>query len=325
MASMPLADIGRAHGAPFWVMKRADLQTALVDAMRMSPGVNLLVDRAATSCTADAEGVTVTVRRGNGTDETLRGSFLIAADGVWSQLRGPLAGAEPPRFTGHEAWRTLIPAQSAPAFMRAPRIALWMGHDRHAVHYPVARGTQINLVLIRSTRLPSETGWDMAVDPGVISKLDEGAATPLKHLIAAAPQWRRWPLYGAPVATMAGASVGLGRAALIGDAAHPVLPFYAQGAAMAIEDAGELAALVGPALRSGDKARLSAALERFQTRRAPRAARIVAESRRNGTIFHMPWPLSLARDYAIRRKGPEGLARRQDWLYSWRQTGVGEG
>jgi salicylate hydroxylase len=325
MASMPLADVGRAHGAPFWVMKRADLQTALVDAMRMSPGVNLFVDRAATGFTADAEGVTVTVRRGNGADETLRGSFLIAADGVWSQLRAPLAGAEPPRFTGHEAWRTLIPAQAAPAFMRTPRIGLWMGHDRHAVHYPVARGTQVNLVVIRSTRQPTDTGWDMAPDPDVMRKLDEGAAAPLKHLIAAAPHWRRWPLYGAPVATMAGASVGQGRAALIGDAAHPVLPFYAQGAAMAIEDAGELAALVGPALRSGDKARLATAVERFQTRRAPRAERIVAESRRNGSIFHMPWPLSLARDFAIRRKGPEGLARRQEWLYSWRQTGVGEG
>jgi salicylate hydroxylase len=325
MASMPLADIGRAHGAPFWVMKRADLQTALVDAMRMSPAVTLLVDRAVTGFSVDAEGVVVTVRRGNGLDESLRGCFLIAADGVWSRLRGELAGAEAPRFTGHEAWRTLIPAQAAPAFMRAPRIGLWMGRNRHAVHYPVARGTQINLVLIQTARQPAETGWDMTVDPDAISRLDEGAATPLKQLIAAAPQWRRWPLYGASVATMAGASVGGGRAALIGDAAHPVLPFYAQGAAMAIEDAGELAALVGPALRSGDKARLSSALERFQARRAPRAQRIIAESRRNGSIFHMPWPLSLARDFTIRRKGAEGLAQRQEWLYSWRQTGVGEG
>jgi salicylate hydroxylase len=325
MATMPLADVGRAHGAPFWVMKRADLQTALVDAMRMSPGVNLLVDRTATGFSADADGVTVTLCRGNGAEETLRGGFLIAADGVWSQLRGPLSGARPPRFTGNEAWRTLIPAQAAPAFMRVPRIGLWMGPDRHAVHYPVARATQINLVLIRTARQPANTGWDIGVDPDMVDKLDEGAAAPLKHLIAAAPQWRRWPLYGAPVATMAGASVGHGRAALIGDAAHPVLPFYAQGAAMAIEDAGELAALVGPALRSGDKGRLATAVERFQTRRAPRAERIVAESRRNGKIFHMPWPLSLARDFTIRRTGPEGLARRQDWLYSWRQTGVGEG
>jgi salicylate hydroxylase len=322
-ASFPLAEQGRIHGSPFWVIRRADLQTALVDAMRMAPGVTLLVDRQATGFSADKDGVTVTLRRGTGADETLRGALLVAADGVWSQLRGPLSRAAPPRFTGFEAWRTLIPSRSAPAFMRSPRIGLWMGHDRHAVHYPVSRATQINLVLVRHAHAPSAAGWDMAPDPDMAGRLDEGAATPLKHLIGAAPGWRRWPLFSGEVATMAGPGVGGGRAALIGDAAHPVLPFAAQGAAMAIEDAAELATLTAPAILSGDGARLSGALARFARTRRARVEKIVAESRRNARVFHLPWPVSLARDIAIRRLGPEGFTRRQEWLYGWRPTSPG--
>ncbi|MGL4729638.1 MAG: FAD-dependent monooxygenase [Bosea sp. (in: a-proteobacteria)] len=324
-AHLPLANIGRNHGAPFWVMRRSDLQTALIDAMRMAPNVTLLVDRTATGFAADEAGVSVTVLRGNGSEESLRGSMLVTADGVWSQLRGQLTRAAPPRFSGYEAWRTLIPAQAAPAFMRAPRIGLWMGHNRHAVHYPVSRGTEVNLVLVRRALAPSAAGWDMAPDPDMIGKLDEGAATPLKHLIGAAPAWRRWPLFSAAACTMAGKSVGGWRAAIIGDAAHPLLPFSAQGAGMAIEDASELATLTAPAILSGDAARLAEGMARFQSRRSPRIARIVTESRRNGQVFHLPWPLNMARDMAIRRLGPEGFMRRQEWIYGWRPSSPGTG
>lgn len=320
IAHMSFSGASAKHGAPFWVMRRADLQTALLDTARAMPGITLLVDRAVTDFIAGEDGFEVRFRRGSGQEETVAASFLVGADGLWSRVRQAAGHARPPVFSGYEAWRTLIPADSAPAFMRQPRVALWMSRQCHGVHYPVEAGRQINLVIVRKARIvpASIEEWSLPPAQEEVENLGEAAALPLKHLIRAAPSWRRWPLFDAAPFTMGSPSTGDGHVALVGDAAHPVLPFMAQGAALGIEDAIELAAMMGPALASGDRNERHAAISRFNAARLPRAIRIYRTARRNGASYHMAKPWSFARDAVIRHLGPEGLSARHDWIHGWK-------
>ncbi len=323
-ASMPMGT-NSGYDAPFWLVHRVDLQTALLDMARAMPQVTLMVDRAVTGLVDKGTHLEVEITRGTGQTESLAARFLVGADGLWSNLRAVAGQASAPQFTGYEAWRTLIRSEAAPAFMRQPRVCLWMGQNRHGVHYPVDAGRQINLVIIRRARtgpdlkLPGGNDpWNLDPDESQISQLDEGAALPLKHLISAAPSWRRWPLYDNAPARMAGGRLAGGKLALIGDAAHPVLPFLAQGAALGIEDAAELASGIGPALLAGDTTGLLAATEAFDRIRRPRARRVQQTARNNGGSYHLGWPLSHARDMVIRNIGPEGLLKRHDWIYGWK-------
>lgn len=315
-ATMPMGEAAGRYGAPFWVFRRSDLQIALVDAVRGLPRIKLLVDRRITAAATVNGRVEVTLTTGRGRQEQLSGSLLVAADGLWSTLRSHMRESPDAMHTGYEAWRTLIPAEKAPAFMREPNVALWFGPDRHAVHYPVAAGRQINLVLVRRAKqAPAmEDNWSLPPDEAEVARLADRAATPLRHLIGAGSDWRRWPLFDRPPSPMARQGE---RMALIGDAAHPMLPFMAQGAAMGIEDAAELAAMITPALLAQEDGALDAALQRFDALRRPRATRMYQRSRSNGRSAHLKRPWSWARDLAIRQLGPEGMLNRHDWIYGW--------
>jgi salicylate hydroxylase len=311
-AGMPMQEAAEPDGAPFWCLRRADLQTALLDQARMMHGIRLMVGRRIVALTQDGRDIAVTVETERGSSETLQASALIGADGIWSDVRRLLGDAGQPAFTGHEAWRTLIPADAAAEFAHMPAVNLWLGRQGHAVHYPVAAGRFINLVLIRKGG-PAREGWTREGDRSEVQAMLAGAAKPLKALGAAAEGWQVWSLFDRPAAAMA-----KGRAALIGDAAHPVLPFLAQGAALAIEDAGLLAALLAPALAAAQEGAIEAALGRFATLRRQRAARVQETARSNGRIYHTGFPLAVARDLVLRRLGDEGMRKRYGWLYGWR-------
>lgn len=303
--------MGRApDGAGFWSIRRADLQTALLDSVRMLPGVRLVVGRAVTGHVETAKRISVTFENDKGQCETVEAGALIGADGVRSAVRQQMGDAVAPRFLGYEAWRTLIPATSVADFVRAPNVNLWLGRGMHAVHYPVEAGRSINLVLIRGGRDPSPD-WDRPGDPASLADLMAEAAAPLKALLAAAPQWRVWSLFDRAPARMAE-----GHVALIGDAAHPVLPFLAQGAGLAIEDAAVLARVLAPAVLGGGD--VSAALAGFARQRQGRAAKVQEAARRNGRIYHAGFPLAQARDFALTRLGDAGMRKRYGWIYDWR-------
>jgi salicylate hydroxylase len=311
-AGMGMQEQPEADGAPFWCLGRSDLQTALLDQARMMPEIRLLVGRSVVALAARPDGVNVMLENERGQREEIDAAALIGADGLWSAVRGLSGDKAAPRFLGYEAWRTLIPVAAVENFVRAPHVNLWLGQAGHAVHYPVAGGALINLVLIRKGQDQSE-GWSRAGDAAELSAIKAAAAATLRKLIGAAPQWQVWSLFDRAPARM-----GLGRVALIGDAAHPVLPFLAQGAGLAIEDAGVLGQLLPPALADRKSGAVEAALKRFAALRASRVARVQETARGNGRMYHAGFPLAMARDFALTQFGDVGMRKRYGWLYGWR-------
>ena len=306
LASLPLGAAARQRwGAPFLVAHRADLQAALAAAIAREPAVVLALGSALTGFASEASGVQIGFRRGL-LRLTMRADALIGADGLHSLVRAKLETAAAAVVSTRSAWRALAPAADAPAFARAARTHLWLGRDAHLVHYPVRGGALVNVVAIVAERGGAGEArgfWDAAgVFPAARFVRWHADA---RALLECAPGWRRWPLFERPPLPQWSA----GRVALLGDAAHPMLPFLAQGAGQAIEDAAALArALAG----GGGTA---PALASYGAGRSARAALVQAASRRQGDIYHLGGPAALARDFALRVMGPERMAARMDWLY----------
>ncbi|MGX5734000.1 FAD-dependent monooxygenase [Bosea thiooxidans] len=292
---------------PFRLLKRSDLHTVLLDAVRTMPNIRLLVGRGVEDASEDESGISIKL---SGQGETIHGLGLIGADGLWSRVRDLMGDASPPTFTGYEAWRATVPARPGDK----PRVTLHLGPARHAVHYPVAAGREINIVVVRQAEAARE-GWSREGDRAIVTEHLSGAAPALRELTATAEDWLVWSLFDRKPAAMAKS-----RVALVGDAAHPVLPFLAQGASLAIEDAAVLARLLAERLGQEGAAGVSAAMADYAKARTGRVARVQAESRGNGRNYHLGWPLSIARDLALKRMGPEGLSRRYAWLYDWRDN-----
>src|SRR6056297_836018 len=225
-------------GAPNYVIHRADLQTMLLDAVRAQPNIRLLMGRTLEHLDQQDGHVRLGFTRSGEQREDMASAIVIGADGAWSKARPLIGDPRVPTFQGYVAWRATIPRKDAPPELAGEETGLWLGPQGHIVHYPVSAGRKLNIVAIR--RQPKAAiGWS---EPGECAELlaaFAGAATPLQGLLAAPQEWLLWSLHDLSVGALA-----RGRVALLGDAAHPVLPFMAQGAAMAIEDA----AILGSAL-----------------------------------------------------------------------------
>lgn len=308
LAEMPMS-LSEAE-TPFRALRRTDLHTVLLDAARSLPGIRLTVGRDLRDVQEGEDGITATLASESGQTETIPALALIGADGLWSRTRDLIGDQAPPAFTGYEAWRALVPTAGAPK--QTGQVTAHLGPERHAVHYPVAGGREINLVLIRAAKEARE-GWSRDGEPGLPESTTTGAGPDLRKLVAAAPKWQVWSLFDRPPATMA-----KGRIALLGDAAHPILPFLAQGAALAIEDAAVLARELAAHLQAGGSAAVPHALAAYAAARQERAARVQAASRANGRNFHVGPPWSWARNLTLKKLGPEGMRSRYDWLYDWR-------
>ena len=308
LTTLPLgASMQQRHGVPYLTLLRADLQSVLLKAARDQPGVTLELgfDLAGIAQTTDS----VSARASDG--RILTGVGLIGADGLWSQVRA-LQGDGAPPPSGMAAFRALLPrnqcgADRLPTPFFANDVGIWLGSDAHVVHYPVGGGSLLNLVVIVKSA-PGAEGWD---EPGGLADLSPhlaGWPAALLAVLQQAPDWRRWHLFERPAAR----SWSDGRILCIGDAAHPVLPFLAQGAVLALEDAAVLAGLLGPA--NGDPA---AVLARFEHLRRPRTDRVAAASRRNAAAYHLRGPAALARNGVLRVTPPALLLGQYDWLYGY--------
>jgi len=219
-----------------------------------------------------------------------------------------------PQFSGLIAWRGTLDATTLPREHTAPRVQLWMGPDAHLVAYPISAARQINVVAIVPGTW-NRPGWSAPGDPNELKSAFASQRWPAtaRMLIGAVDEWRRWALFTLP-------DLGEwtdGAIALLGDAAHAMLPFAAQGAGMAIEDAAVLAKALSES--PGDNiVGIPAALKRYGRQRRGRVLRVQRAARQQGRIYHLTGPLALARDLAIKTMGPQRMLARQDWIYDWR-------
>jgi salicylate hydroxylase len=302
------AGASERYGAPYWIIHRADLQAALLAAVAAHPDITLTLGRKVDACAAHANGITVQASRGAEVDE-VHGAALVGADGLWSSVRRLIGDDSAPRFARRSAFRALVPADPIEPALRVPAINLWLGNGAHLVAYPVKAGKMINIVAITRDTRPAD-GWSTAATPAEVrARFSRFWASAARDLLALPTQWLKWPLCDRPPQPLHGE----GPVTLIGDAAHPMLPFVAQGAAMAIEDAAVLAAALADA--PDDPA---AAMRRYETARGLRTARVQRAARRNDRVYHLAWPASAARNFAMGRMGSDGLLARFDWIYAWR-------
>ena len=298
------------HGAPYWLMHRGDLQRTLLEAAAEYPDIILKLGVSVADHASHREGVTVAASASGNVARIMveeHGIALIGADGLWSSVRKSLGHAQEPRFGRRTAWRAIVPASEVASIWRAPVINLWLGANAHLVHYPVRTGRAINLVAIVNDRTELR-GWSV---PGLRDELNARFARwapAARELLASAQNWQRWSLYDLPPLPRWGS----GPVTLLGDAAHPALPFLAQGGAMAVEDAVVLADELG---KSPDDP--AHALRTYEHRRMPRTARVMREAARTGHIYHLWGPLAFGRHLVMRARG-EKLRARYDWLYDWR-------
>jgi 2-polyprenyl-6-methoxyphenol hydroxylase-like FAD-dependent oxidoreductase len=295
------------YGAPYWVIHRADLQAGLIETLEMTSDFVLRLGSKVEEYAVHAHGITVQARTGfTSVDE--HGIALIGADGLWSGLRRKLGDRAAPRFRERTAWRALVPADRLPVPAREAATVLWLGADAHLVHYPVKGGAMINLVAIVSDERRVK-GWSADGRRADLLARFSGWHKDARALVAAARTWQRWSLYDRPPPH----PWGVGPVTLLGDAAHPMLPFLAQGGAMAIEDA---AVLAGCLARHSEEPAVG--LRRYEGLRRRRAARAQRDARRNGRVYHLKGPAALVRDLTLKVMGGNRLLHCYDWLYDWR-------
>jgi 2-polyprenyl-6-methoxyphenol hydroxylase-like FAD-dependent oxidoreductase len=304
LASMPLGThADTRYGAPYLTLHRADLHAALLAACKALDSVELQSGFEVATIQQHEERVTTE----NADGGEIEGEALIGADGLWSAVRKSIDPQARLLFAGATASRTLLPCAGLPSPFDAPVVGLWLGPKVHLVHYPVHGGKNLNLVAVTEGGV-EEQGWSQAGDPSALLSSFANWCKESKSLLDQATGWCSWSLYRLPPLPR----WSEGRVALLGDAAHPVLPFLAQGAALAMEDALTLAAALDS--QPDDP---SAAFARYAASRQARAGRVQTLSKRFGRIYHLSGPMRLARNFILERRGEEAALARFDWLYGF--------
>lgn len=308
IASVPLGDdADRRWGAPYLTVHRADLHDLLAEAASADPAISLETGATVRGATFGGNGVALTVERGGAT-ATVDCDLAVGADGVRSALRGTGALARQDRFSGYVAWRAMTTPNLGNGLIAADRVSAFLHPRFHLVAYPLRRGELINLVAIARMAAPTESGLHATrrvLPPGMIA----GAAEEIDTFAANIDTWLPWPINEVAADRPWVDPAGL---ALIGDAAHAMGPYAAQGAVMAIEDAAALAATVAQAPDD-----LAGALARYQALRQARVAQVAKRGAFNRFVWHASGPAAVGRDLVLALRRGESLAADLDWLYSY--------
>jgi salicylate hydroxylase len=316
LARVRLGDFAEQRwGASYLVAHRADLHSALIARASREADIRIIAGSAVRDFAQHGGGVTVSTDRDGKVVETT-GRMLVAADGVWSSLRG-LAG-DKGGFSGRIAWRAAVrgdgPAGQIIAGITEPNsVTAFLHRKSHMIVYPLRGGDTVNIVAITRGGALGES-WSRQVDPSLLRGAIGGASKEISGLLDAVSNWTVWPIH--TVAFAGPWSLG-GGFALIGDAAHAMTPYAAQGAAMGIEDAVTLADAVAKAPPDA-----SEALAAWEAERRARIERVIRRGTLNRLAWHAYGPVALARNLFLKTRSPERLAADLDWLYGWRMPRV---
>lgn len=298
------------YGAPYFTVHRADLHRVLLKKIMSSGQAELRLDSEVQGLQQNANGIQI-----SGTNlpasltELSKSAAMVGADGLWSKTRQFVVPPTAPRVTGLLAYRALVPMQSIPEKLRLQDVNVWVGPRVHAVLYPVKCGEYLNLVVVVQGPPPASLDdWDHAGNKQDLEAAMGPIHADLRNMLAAVPAWRLWPICDRPP-IKGPHEMAKGRIALLGDAAHPMRPFLAQGAGMAIEDAAELA-------RSWARADLQVEdrLQMYAQARWARNAQVQQRSIRNGQIFHLQGPLRWGRNVTMKLMGEPLMD--VPWLYA---------
>ncbi len=291
------------YGAAYATIARVDMHSLLLDAVRQHAHVQLHLASEVEFIEQDADAVRVQTPT-----QTFSAPVLVGADGVWSRVRASVVDDGPPRVTGHLAFRTLVAQADLPERLRSLVVTAWLGRDFHVVQYPVRGGELLNVVaIVHGTVYGDPQHWDHTANAAELRSRLADACNGLQDLVAAVRNWRLWALSDRP--PMRNASEhARGRIALLGDAAHPMRPYLAQGAGMAIEDADVLAQALQAAPDD-----IPGALRHYADQRWQRNARVQARAIRNGEIFHLRGAMQMGRDLSLKLLGKTLLD--VPWLY----------
>ncbi len=314
LAARQLGESIRAQfGAPYATVHRADLHQLLLGAVQAQGLASLALGSELRQFVASVQGVELHLADG----ASLRADILLGADGLWSPVRQRLLDDGAPTPTGHLAYRAMVKQSDLPQALRSEQVTVWLGPRMHVVQYPVRGGQWLNVVaiveaqpdwLLAANATPGQlANWNQLADVAQLRSVLQGCCAPLRDLVDAIDSWRLWVLCDRE--PMGGPHEhALGRVALIGDAAHPMRPYLAQGAGMAIEDAAAMGAVLADAAMPADQA-----LQVFAGQRWQRNREVQQRARRNGQIFHARGLLRLGRDAALALLGRRLLDL--SWLY----------
>ncbi len=294
LAAVPAGSFARARwGAPYGVLHRSTLQQTLLDAVANEPLCQMHLG-------AQIKGRPLSDRQAD---------LLIGADGVWSQVRESIEGSPSPRFSGNIAYRFTVDAANAPAFLERTSVSAILGPSAHLVCYPLREANRFNMVAITAGNAASHDWTNQPTEAQrqqLLSRFSRWHPA-IVELFAKTGDVTFWPLYE----TTNGRWHDGHNCVLIGDAAHAMMPFAAQGAAMAIEDAYELA-LFAPSHPVAEALRL------FEAHRTPRIARLRQRGAFNQFAYHARGPMRIGRDIVLALRPPQSLAADLDWIYGYR-------
>jgi salicylate hydroxylase len=303
ITNMPLGKefIDRFGGQPYAVTHRADIHGTFLKACQGSDLITLETSRRVESYDDTGDGVTITLNNG----ETVEGRALIAADGMWSKIRERIVGDGKPRVSGHIAYRAVLKHDEVPKDLWRPDVVLWAGPRTHFVHYPLRRGELYNLVAVFHSD-HYEEGWDAEGSKELLWKHFQGQVPEVLRMLELINTWRMWVLCDRePVKNWS-----QGNVTLLGDAAHPMLQYLAQGACMATEDAIVLADKVAE-----QPDNLPAAFKAYEQARYLRTARVQIMARVYGEFYHARGVTAELRDIAVGGRTAEQAREGIAWLY----------
>ncbi len=290
-------------GNPYAVIHRADIHLSIYEEVQTKPNVRVHTSTKIASVDVRADGASVTDTKGN----VFHGAALIGCDGVHSVVRKQLLGDGGAHVPGHVVYRAVCPRDEMPEDLRWNAAAIWVGPKCHIVHYPLRGGEQYNIVVTFHSREHEEWGVREGSREEVLSYFTHISEKP-RQLLEKPTSWRRWTIADRdPVLKW-----GEGRYTLMGDAAHPMLQYMAQGACMAMEDAVTLREALKVTGRDLEKA-----FRLYEEKRIPRTARVVLSAREMGRIFHADGAERIVRNSMWKDRSPERFYDSLEWLYGW--------